>query len=440
MEPIIVGLLYTGMISMLLYYYFCRLAGTKFQWYWSVLYAALSCGLAIFRHWEWTTEFLDVCLGIMLLTGCGMLFQKIGFTQSIGLSSLIISLYSIVVGMMQSVFFWIVASSHSEIVLRFADLLQNASVVVLLILTSRMILKSFSGNMHPIRRRALLVLLVPVLFITFFEAFISDFIYGNTIIWDTAKGLEFPQLNNFELLVLRLLACGGLLSAFIAYRKLSDLIEREQTIRLLQQQTQNQEVYIREAKARYEQTSSFRHDIQNHLLVLHQLLKKEKISEAIGYLDKLETASASLSFPVHTGNAATDALLSSKLGVAVQKGIKITCSILIPRQNFISDMDWCIVISNAVDNAIKASEKLPEKGRPIGLSGTQKGNIYLLNVENNCLAGTTAPSEGIGLSNIRAVLKKYNGSLDVEVSENIFKLNMLFIIPQHQKDISQQSY
>jgi sensor histidine kinase YesM len=434
------GLLYTGMISVLLYYYFCRLAGIKFQWYYSVMYAVLSCSLAIFRHLGWTTEFLDMCLGIMLLTGCGMLFQKIRFTESIGLSSLIISLYSIVAGMMQSAFFWIVASIRSEIVLKFADLLQNAAVVAMLILTCRIIHKSFSGSMRPIRHQSLLMLLFPVLFITFFEAFISDFVYGNTIIWDTEKGLTFPSLNNFELLVLRLLACGGLFCALIAYRKLSDLIEHEQTIRLLRQQTQNQEVYVREAKSRYEQTRSFRHDIKNHLLILHQLIKDGKSNEASEYLGNMETVSDALSFQVHTGNAAADALLSSKLGVASQQEIHVHCAISIPKQSLIADMDWCIVLSNALDNAINASAAIDRQDRWIHLSGIQKGNIYLLSIENRCRKDTALPLEGIGFSNIRAVLKKYNGNMDVEVAENIFKLNMLFIIPQHPKDIPQQSH
>lgn len=438
MGQMIVGLLYTGVISVLMYDFFCRFAGTGFRWYWGLVYAVLTCGLALCRRSGWTTGFLDVCFGIVLLTGCGMFLQKLRFSESIIFSSLMISLYSIVAGMMQSAFFWIVSSAKSEAVLKFADLLQNTAVFALLILTFHGMLKSFSGRMQPVRQQSLLLLVVPVLFITFFEAFISDFIYGDTIIWDTAKGVVFPRLNNLELLVLRSLACGGLFCVLLAHRKLSDLMEQEQTIRLLRQQTQNQEVYIREAKSRYEQTRSFRHDIQNHLLVLHQLLKEGKSPEANEYLGNLEAASCSLSFRVSTGNTVTDALLGSKLGIASQKGIRVRCSVQIPPQSLVSDMDWCIVISNAVDNAIKASEAVPEKDRRIDLSGHRKGNLYLLKIENSCREKSPLPSEGIGLSNIRAVLKKYDGNMDVEVSDSTFKLSMLFIISHHPKDIPQQ--
>ncbi|WP_027400545.1 sensor histidine kinase [Anaerovorax odorimutans] len=440
MNIMIVGLLYSGMVSVLLYYYFCRLEGAGFRWYRGAVYAVLSCGLAVCRYLEWTTEFWDVLLGIMLLAGCGMLFHKSRFIESLVSSLLIISLYSIIVGIMQSVTFWLLSSVNSKMILRFGDLFQNTVVIVLLILTSRMLLKFFPRNMCKFDEPILLVLLLPVVFITFFEAFVSDFIYGNTIIWDTEKGLIFPKLNSFELLVLRLLACGGLISALVAHQKLVTTIQHEQTIQQLEQQTQNQEVYVKEAKLRYEQTRSFRHDIKNHLLILHKLIKEGKTNKAREYLKHMEVMSDSMSFQVQTGNIAVDALLSSKLGVAAQKGIHIHCSILIPAQSFMADIDWCIILSNALDNAINASETIAEQDRWIHLSGMQKGNIYLLNIENRCRENTKTPLEGIGLSNIRAVIKKYNGKMEIEVVDNIFKLNILLIISQHSQNILQQTY
>ncbi len=138
-------------------------------------------------------------------------------------------------------------------------------------------------------------------------------------------------------------------------------------------------------------------------------------------------------------NVTADALLDSKLSIAAQKGIPIHRSIRIPNQSFIADMDWCIVLSNALDNAINASDAIAEQERWIHLSGMQKGNLYLLNIENRCREDTKMPAEGIGLSNIRAVLKKYNGKMEIEVVDSIFKLNVLFVIPQHSENILQQS-
>lgn len=436
----LIDLLYLLIISIVLYFNYCRLCNVCFRWYLGLLYAVLSCGLGYCRYSEWIGEFLYVLLGILLLTVCSILLQKRRVMESFILSSLTISVYSVIAGTIMSLTFGIVSITNSETVFKFAGFFQNIVIVALLILAFHMILSAFSNSIRSIRQPAMLVLLVPILFITFVGALISDSIYGNIIIWDTAKGLIFPKINSFQLLALRLLACGGLFSALIAYQKLVASIEYEQTIHLLEQQTQNQEIYVKEAKLRYEQTRSFRHDIKNHLLVLHKLIRDGKANEAGVYLQHMEAVSDGMSFQVQTGNITVDALLSSKLGVAAQKGIHIDCSVLIPEHCFINDMDWCIVLSNALDNAINASDALDRYDRWIHVSGTRKGNVYLLNIENRCRENTKIPFEGIGLSNIRAILKKYNGKMEIEVIDNIFKLNVLFIIPQHSRNITQQTY
>ena len=437
---IILSLLFSGAISALLYFYFCRLNNVGFRWYLGLLYAVMSCGLMVCQTIGWMGAFPSVLLGILLLAGSGTLFQKCRFIEAFTLSSLVISVYSITDGIMQSFTYWILSTIKIESVLMYADYVGSTFVILLLILTFRIVEKSFLDSVKNMRLSILLVLTIPILFITLVEAVVSESIYGNTVIWNTEVGLVFPIVNNIQLLVLRLFAYGGLFSVLIAYKKLKLSIEHEQTIHLLEQQTQNQEVYVREAKLRYEQTRSFRHDLKNHLLVLHQLIKDGRSNEANEYLKNMEVVSDALSFQIQTGNVAVDALLGSKLGVATQKGIHIQCTVLIPEQSYIADMDWCIVLSNALDNAIHASEAIARQDRWIHLSGIRKGNVYLLNIENRCRENTKIPIEGIGLSNIRAVLEKYNGKMDIEVMNHIFKLNVLFIIPQHSRNIPQQTY
>ncbi|WP_018751302.1 sensor histidine kinase [Paenibacillus sanguinis] len=439
MEWFILNLLYSSIIPVLLYFNFCRFCDVKFRWYGALLYAVISSALVNCNAVVGLGEITNVVLGILLLSVCGALFHKCRFIESFTLSSLVISINSIVDGIMQSFIHWILSLINAKFVLMYADFARYTLVILLLLFTFRIAKKTFSDSVKNMRLSMLLVLITPILFITLVEAVVSDSIYGNTVIWNTETGLVSPIVNNMQMLLLRLFAYGGLFSILTVYKKMTVSIEHEQTIRLLEQQTQNQEVYVREAKLRYEQTRSFRHDIKNHLLVLHQLIKGEKTNEAEEYLRNMEVVSNSLSFQVQTRNGAVDALLSSKLDIATQKGIPTHCTIRIPQPSSIADMDWCIVLSNALDNAISASEDVASQDRWIYLSGKQKGNAYLLNIENCCLQYTKLPLEGIGLSNIRAVLKKYNGKMEIEISDNIFKLNILFIIPQHSKDIPQQT-
>ena len=89
---------------------------------------------------------------------------------------------------------------------------------------------------------------------------------------------------------------------------------------------QAQKIYIAEAQVRYKQTSSFRHDVKNHLSVLDGLLRGGRLEEGRAYLKKLRAVSESLSFPYQTGNAMVDILLGEKLGLTVVEVSPMVCS------------------------------------------------------------------------------------------------------------------
>ncbi len=432
------ALLWYGTSSALLYYYFSKLSGSRCRWRGVAIYAALSYGFAFLQYRGLMGEFLHVLPGIALLAVCGAFFQKRAFVESLVLSSLAVSVHGVMSGTTESIAFWVASSINPSPAFRFADFFKNVATIALLIFTFRIIINSFAGSLRNIRRPYLLILLAPTLFITFVGAFLSDAVYGDTVAIDTAQGVVFPIVNSMELLSLRLLACVCLFSALFAYRRLTQAIEHEKTIQLLAGQTHNQEVYIKEAKERYEQTRSFRHDIKNHLLIVRQLLLAKNPNAAQEYLEKLEEMSDALSFPIQTGNDKVDALLGSKLAVAAGKGIKIDCTLHIPKKSGVNDTDWCIVLSNAIDNAINASDHVCEQEREIHISSGQKGNLYFLHIENRCPAGTKPPKAGIGLTNICATVDKYNGKVDVEIADDAFKLSALFVIPQHSGSVSRQ--
>ena len=61
-----------------------------------------------------------------------------------------------------------------------------------------------------------------------------------------------------------------------------------QYMSMLEQENHHQKQYVSEAKSRYEKTQSFRHDIKNHLSVIHGLLEKGEIKKAEEYLENMD--------------------------------------------------------------------------------------------------------------------------------------------------------
>ena len=223
------------------------------------------------------------------------------------------------------------------------------------------------------------------------------------------------------LLLLQAMGLAALLCTLYAYRQLCQGFQAQAELQSLTQAAHTQKVYITEAQARYEQTKSFRHDIKNHLSVLDGLLRSGKLEEGREYLKRLETVSASLSFPYQTGNPVVDILLGEKLGLV--KEIAAEVSLALPKPCGIDDFDLCVLFANALDNAITAC-RASDGAKTIRISGKRQGDFYMLTFENTCSGGPLPPA-GTGLSNIRAVAEKYHGALLTEKNRQKFYLCVL---------------
>lgn len=432
MVPAISYLLFLGVLPFLLFYYYCKYLLVRFQWHWGFAYVLLFFLTVVLEDLKILPGFVILGTRILMPAFCGNLLLKQKLLKAVTLSSLVVSIQYITVGITESMAFWILASlppSHM-IVLKYMDIIRHLTSILLLFFTFYLIYRLFSGLMKDLENSAVLILTIPLLFISLVEQTILSSIYGDTVIWDNAEGLVFPQADHIDLILLHIFAYIGMWTALAAFQRLVKSMENERTIQLLEMQAREQEIYVKEAGIRYEQTASFRHDIKNHFLVLRELLTNGAIKKAVSYLSNLEESASSLSCPVHTKNAAVDALLGSKLMIAEQNGIHTETDIAIPSPCIIRDIDWCILLANAVDNAIEAGT-FNAPGQYIKIWGRLKGNLYLLHIENSCSPMEKTPAYGTGLWNINAVVEKYHGTMEIAVRAQVFYLDILLLLSQH---------
>ena len=268
--------------------------------------------------------------------------------------------------------------------------------------------------------------------------------YINTIAFEYGYeliGEEEPYMylfNHWQLLVMQFF---GLLSVFcilFSYKKLQQNFRLSTELSLLEQEEHFLNQYVEEAKTRYDETKSFRHDIRNHITVVKNLLQSGNVEEAVTYMEDMDDMAEKMSFPCSTNNPVADILMGNKLGIAQSMGIDVDCSLLLPYPCDLKDIDICIVLSNALDNAIQAV-KSPDAGieRFIHVSGRIQGDFLMIEVENS-FHGKGAFKKGTGLSNVKKVAEKYGGAMSIETRGNVFILQVLLIIPRHPESISQQ--
>ena len=75
-------------------------------------------------------------------------------------------------------------------------------------------------------------------------------------------------------------------------------------------------------------------------------------------------------------------MYNSKISLAKAKGIPVRADAHIPVKLSISDLDLCVILGNLFDNAIEASQQLPEGERMIRIYMDMKGSQLYISFTN----------------------------------------------------------
>ena len=198
---------------------------------------------------------------------------------------------------------------------------------------------------------------------------------------------------------------------------------------------QTQLEYYESLNQAINQVRSVRHDFKNHVLVLNELLENGEVIEAQEYLSQLSSQMMlTKDIPFNTGNAVADALMTDKRNKAIAKGIEVDTQLAVTdRLLKISNIDWCIILGNILDNAIEACMRIDGE-RHIWIDAQVRKDILNLTVKNsalppvvkeNGLYSTTkqaAGEHGIGLGNARDVLERYDGVMQTKYEDGFFTI------------------
>ncbi len=282
------------------------------------------------------------------------------------------------------------------------------------------------------------LIFVPILMIFIMSNYINAIEYDFQFEIPVDKGPAEHFFSHGQMLSMYFLGLASLFCILFSYKKLQQSFRLSTEISLLEQQEHSLNQYVEEAKTRYDETKSFRHDIRNHIAVVKNLLQSGKLEEAVSYMEDMDDMAEKMSFPCSTNNPVVDILVGNKLGIAKSMGIDADCSLLLPYPCGIRDIDICIVLSNALDNAIHAVKGLDDSiEKYIRVSGRIQGDLLMIEIENS-FPGKGVFKKGRGLSNIKKVVEKYDGAMNIETQENVFVLHVLLFIPQHPESSPQQ--
>ena len=183
------------------------------------------------------------------------------------------------------------------------------------------------------------------------------------------------------------------------------------------------------------QTRRLRHDFRQHLHVIAGLSESGKMEELRAYLKQYESEFVE-AHATFCANGAMDAIAGYYAATAAQKHIPLVWQLNLPEKLPMREADLCMVLGNLLENALRASERLPEDIRRVSvicqmLSPAMMGLIVenrydgQLSKREGKLLSTSHPGFGTGLLSVETVAKKYHGQMTVETENGVFRVNVL---------------
>lgn len=407
---------------------------------WAPFYLLFATGAVIANDFVPDGTILGFAALVFLLMAYGIFVCRAGFKASVLYAVLTAEImllcYEIVNSLTVFLYAWRPAVFHSTAGVA-VMLFGEAASLALTGVCYFMVYRYFSCHTAAEMQQIFLVF-IPILMIFIMGEYISSIAFESRQEVLADDGFTGYLFRHWYLFVIPFLGLFSLFCVLFVYQKLLRAFRLDTELSLLEQEEHFLNQYVEEAKMRYDRTKSFRHDIRNHIAVVKKLLKSGKQEEAAGYIEDMEDMAEEMSFPCGTNNPAADILVGNKLGIAKNMGIDVSCSLFLPYPCGLRDIDLCIVLSNALDNAIHACKSLgADAEKYIHVSGRIQGDFLMMEVRNS-FHGKGAFKKGTGLSNVKTVAEKYGGAMSIETQGNVFVLHVLLIIPQHSKDIPRQ--
>jgi sensor histidine kinase regulating citrate/malate metabolism len=211
---------------------------------------------------------------------------------------------------------------------------------------------------------------------------------------------------------------------------------------LMKKQIAAQADYYNSLSAQINEVRAMRHDMRHFVGVMQRLSEGGRYGELDRFLSEYADKSETAALPVFCENAVANSILGFYSLKALEHDIAFRCACAFPKRLPVSDGDLCVLLGNALENALEACEKLAEPGaRFIAAEAQISGGQLLIKIENSYngdtkrrdgrfLSAKSGQDHGLGLLNIQKIVDTYGGFLKIDHSGKVFSLMAAFSQPE----------
>lgn len=185
----------------------------------------------------------------------------------------------------------------------------------------------------------------------------------------------------------------------------------------------------------HQKTRTYNHDLRHHLQYVSSCIENERYEQAQEYIHEICSEIEANKVTILCENEAANLIFSTFVERAKASGIPIAIDASLSQNIHITENDLCVLLSNALENALHACQRRKETGLTgtIEVSAYEKNGKIFLQITNSCDADitfhndipvTSAIGHGIGVQSICAVVNKYDGIYSFSVKEDKFILRV----------------
>lgn len=231
--------------------------------------------------------------------------------------------------------------------------------------------------------------------------------------------------------------CCGAYIAFLLYssaeeRKYIHLQQIQENLDIQLKQSVREITALRESE---KLARRYRHDLRHHLQYVSACISNGQTEQAQQYISEIYREIEAQKVSRYCENEAANLILSSFAGRAQSIGVGMTVSGTLPAFILLSDTDLCVILSNALENALTACKAVIVSGgeAAIDVQFYERENRFFLQVTNPCegtvhfkndIPVSDKPNHGIGVQSICAIVQKHGGVSAFSVKDGKFVLRL----------------
>ncbi len=218
----------------------------------------------------------------------------------------------------------------------------------------------------------------------------------------------------------------------------NDLALSSSRLAMAKSQIAAQGEYYESLSGQINETRAIKHDIRHFIGAMQGLAEDGRYDELKEFLNTYGEKTETDPLPVFCENGVANSILGYYALKAKAADIPFRCVCSIPRQLAVSDIDLCVVLGNALENAIEACCGMEsQSGRFIAVEVRPVNRQLLIKVKNTYNGLLQAeergypstkkePDHGMGLGNIRKVAAACGGFVKTEHDGKVFTLKAAF--------------